>query len=158
MTAHSRQVEVQDGFIRLSLVQPFVHYLKDRQIDPRRTFDDHGLSFDAVEDPSLFVHAEVVYGLLNAFAVLADDHYLGVHVGELHDFSQWPPFAEAVAVSTTLGQFFTTFINSVPREANSVEHKLIIEPGRAVYRIESGCLPAGRLRVRWSPVGTREAN
>ncbi|WP_282150748.1 helix-turn-helix transcriptional regulator [Ruegeria atlantica] len=135
MPANSLQAGSQDGFIRLSLVQPFVNYLIDRQIDPRRTFEDHGLSVDTVKDPSLFVHSEVVYGLLNAFAGLADDRYLGVHVGELHDFSKWSPFAESVATSTTLGQFFAKFIQRIPRETNSVEHKLIIEPGSAVYRV-----------------------
>lgn len=131
----SRQIEVQDGFIRLALVQPFVRYMADLEIDASRAFQEHGLSIGSVEESNLFVHSEVVYALLNAFAALAGDRYLGVRVGEIHDFSQWPPFAEAVASSSTLAQFFAAFIQRVPREANSVEHKLVIEPGRAVYHV-----------------------
>lgn len=121
--------------MRLSLVAPFVAYLRDREVKPDRALASLGVSEASIEDPKIFVHAELVYGLLNAFSDIAGDPYLGVRVGEVHDFSQWPPFAEAANRSRTLAEFFAAFIQLVPKEANSVDHSLIIGAEHATYRV-----------------------
>ncbi len=131
-----------EGFIRLALAAPFLKYLTDRMIDPRPALDQVGLKADLLSDPSVYVHSELVYGLLNAFSELAGDRYLGLHVGETFDLQGWPPFARARQSSKTLFEFFTQFVRLVPQESSSVRHKLIVDADNAIYRIERQQEPA----------------
>jgi AraC-like DNA-binding protein len=139
---NSTSQEHSEGFIRLALAAPFLQYLADREIDPRPALDQVGLKSELLSDPSVYVHSELVYGLVNAFSDLSGDRYLGLNVGETFDLQEWPPFAQAQQSTNTLFEFFTHFVGLVPQESNSVRHSLVIEADKATYRIERQQEPA----------------
>ena len=141
MSQNQTSTQRYEGFVRLALATPFGEYLRKRNVDLGPAFESVGLAEADWENPELFVHAEIVYGLVNAFAEVAGDKFLGLHVGEQQDFSKWPPFAAAFASSHSLIEFFASFIKSVPNDTNAVEHSLIIEPSSAVYRVHRLHLP-----------------
>lgn len=126
----------QEGFIRLSLIQPFLEKMKSEKISTRRAFAELGMDEASAFNPNVFVHAEIVYGIINRFSDLAADPFFGLHVGEEHDFSEWPPFTNAVGSASTLFEFFSQYVAKVPNEANSVEHTLIVGPEEASYRVQ----------------------
>jgi AraC-like DNA-binding protein len=101
-----------------------------------------GLKSELLSDPSVYVHSELVYGLLNAFSDVSGDRYLGLNVGETFDLQEWPPFAQALQSTNSLFEFFTRFVGLVPQESNSVRHSLVIEADKATYRIERQQEPA----------------
>ncbi len=136
MPFNSTSQEHSEGFIRLALAAPFLQYLTLREIDPQPALDQVGLKSDLLSDPSVYVHSELVYGLLNAFSDLSGDRYLGLNVGETFDLQEWPPFAQALQSTNSLFEFFTRFVGLVPQESNSVRHSLVIEANKATYRIE----------------------
>ncbi|RLK02592.1 AraC family transcriptional regulator [Ruegeria conchae] len=136
MPFNSTSQEHSEGFIRLSLAAPFLQYLTERKINPQSALDQVGLKAELLSDPSVFVHSELVYGLVNTFSELSGDRYLGLHVGETFDLQGWPPFAQALQSTTSLFEFFARFVGLVPQESNSVRHSLVIEADRATYRIE----------------------
>ncbi|WP_425080048.1 helix-turn-helix domain-containing protein [Ruegeria denitrificans] len=125
-----------EGFIRLALAAPFLQYLTDRRINPQPALDQVGLKADLLSDPSVYVHSELVYGLLNAFSELSGDRYIGLNVGETFDLQGWPPFARSLQSSNTLFEFFARFVRLVPQESNAVRHSLVVEADKAIYRIE----------------------
>jgi len=128
-------IGLADGFVRLALMAPFHTYLDQRGIDVTPIIRDFGLYPKAVRDPGAFVHAEVVYGLTNAYARAANDPYLGVHVGEAMDFASWPPFFEAARSARTIFEFLSLLIEGIPNEANSAVHSLIVTSEHATYRV-----------------------
>ncbi|WP_420585038.1 helix-turn-helix domain-containing protein [Ruegeria sp.] len=136
MPFNSTSQEHSEGFIRLALAAPFLQYLIDRGIDPQPALDQVGLKAELLSDPSVFVHSELVYGLVNAFSDLSGDRYLGLNVGETFDLQEWPPFAQALQSTKTLFEFFTRFVGLVPQESNSVRHSLVISADKATYSIE----------------------
>lgn len=139
---NSTSQEHSEGFIRLALAAPFLQYLTDREIDPQPALDLVGLKSELLSDPSVYVHSELVYGLLNAFSDVSGDRYLGLNVGETFDLQEWPPFAQALQSTNSLFEFFTRFVGLVPQESNSVRHSLVIEADKATYRIERQQEPA----------------
>ncbi|MFC3612294.1 helix-turn-helix domain-containing protein [Lutimaribacter marinistellae] len=124
-----------EGFVRLALAAPFLQHLMERQIDPSPALERVGLSPGQVNDTNLYVHSELVYGLLNALSDLAGDRYLGLRVGEAFDLNAWPPFATSLQKSKTLFEFLAAYVRRVPQEASSVRHSLIVESDQAVYRV-----------------------
>lgn len=129
----------QEGFIRLTLALPFLDYLKAHDIDTLPALQELGVSERLMRDANVYVHAELVFRLLNKLSELAGDRYLGAHVGESFDLQTWPPFAKALQAPSnhpsTLFKFFADFVRVVPRESSSVLHSLIVEADRAIYRI-----------------------
>nr|WP_255733154.1 AraC family transcriptional regulator [Ruegeria sp. Ofav3-42] len=119
-----------------------MRYLSERQIDPRPALDQVGLQAELLSDPSVYVHSELVFGLINAFSDLAGDRFLGLHVGETFDLQAWPPFAQARQSSKSLFEFFARFVQIVPQESSSVRHRLIVDADRATYQIERQQEPA----------------
>lgn len=142
MPFNSTSQEHSEGFIRLSLAAPFLQYLTERKINPQPALDQVGLKAELLSDPSVFVHSELVYGLVNAFSEVSGDRYLGLKVGETFDLQGWPPFAQALQSTKTLFEFFSRFVELVPQESNSVRHSLVIEADKATYRIERQQEPA----------------
>lgn len=57
-----------EGFVRLSLAAPFLRYLTERNVNPQPALDQVGLKAELLSDPYVFVHSELVYGLVNAFS------------------------------------------------------------------------------------------
>jgi len=133
--------KMAEGFIRVALLAPFHVYLEKRGVDVTLIARDFGLDPKATKDPEVFVHAEVVYGLLNAYARAANDPYLGVHVGEGMDFANWPPFYDAARSANTVFEFFSLFIEAVPNESNSVVHSLVVTAEQAIYRVARPFIP-----------------
>jgi AraC-like DNA-binding protein len=126
----------QEGFMRLALAIPFLDYLDARDFNPHAVLEKFGVSEDLMRDANVYVHSELVFGLLNKLSELAGDRYLGAHVGETFDLQAWPPFFNALRSSSTLFKFFADFVRLVPRESSSVLHSLIIQADKSIYRIE----------------------
>ncbi|MGV6805798.1 MAG: helix-turn-helix domain-containing protein [Ruegeria sp.] len=136
MPLYSSTQTHSEGFIRLALVAPFLEYLTNREIDPQPALDDVGLRPNLMNDPSVYVHSELVFGLLNALSDLSGDRYLGLHVGETFDLQNWSPFAQARQSSKTLFEFFTRFVLLVPQESSSVRHRLVVDADKASYQVQ----------------------
>lgn len=126
----------QEGFIRLALALPFLDHLKARDINPRPALEEFGISEDLMRDADIFMHAEMVFGLLNTLSELAGDQYLGIHVGENFNLQTWAPFAKAFQSQSNLFEFFAEFVRLVPQESSSVLHSLIVQGDGSIYCIE----------------------
>lgn len=135
MTRASKTEIHQEGFIRLALVAPFVEHLSKTGIKPGKALKTFGLDPDQITNSSVYVHSELVFGLLNALADLANDPFFGAHVGETFDLQNWPPFALSLQSPGTLFEFFARFVRLVPQESSAVRHSLIVEADRAIYRV-----------------------
>ncbi|WIY23464.1 AraC family transcriptional regulator ligand-binding domain-containing protein [Parasedimentitalea psychrophila] len=62
-----------------------------------------GLTSDMAENPDVFVHSEVFYGLMNELARAAQDPFLGLHVAEDMGLDSWPVLAISLETSRTVG-------------------------------------------------------
>ena len=124
------------ALVRLSMVAPFLDLMTARRITIEKPLSRLGLDQVQVSNPDVFVHIEVMYGLLTELALAADDPFLGVHVGEDMDLSAWPPMARSMERSGLLVEVLTHLLESVPRHATSVVHSLNISADFSEYRLE----------------------
>ena len=97
-----------EGFVRLVTLTPFSAYAVKQGVDIETVSKDFGVDPRSLTNPDVFVHGEVIYGMLNAYAREAKDPYLGLHVGEWLDIASWPPFFDAARSARTLGEFFSS--------------------------------------------------
>ncbi|PSL21583.1 helix-turn-helix domain-containing protein [Shimia abyssi] len=124
-----------DGMIRLILVRPFVDHIRSLGFDPDPILNEWGLSSDKVQNPDISVHADTIYGLVNRLADHARDPFLGCHVGEQFDLSRWPVLTEAAQDASSIGDFYTRFVQLVPQQASSVRHELAIRADTTTYAV-----------------------
>lgn len=136
ITTGSRNDDPGRGFVRLILVTPFLDYARDRGIDAAGVLRRLDLDEASVRDPGKLVHAEVIYGLLDALSAAAGDPHLGFNVGVHQPLQDWPPFQRSVAQAATLGEFLSLFMAALPREANSVRFRLVVAGEDADFAIE----------------------
>ncbi len=125
-----------DGFIRVILVLPFVRYVEQQGKNAAPILKSMGLDTQMMQNPKATVHAEIVYGLCNALADLAETPHLGCQIGEKLDLSRWSPVAEAARQSRTVGEFLSNFLMRVPQETSAVRHTLTIEASRVTYTVK----------------------
>lgn len=132
--------------IRLSLITPFIEFLKIRGIPTNKPLKRLGLTYQMTENPDVFVHSEVFYGLLNELTLAAKDPFLGLHVAEEMVLENWPVLAASLETARTVGEFLIRFVQNVPRHYTSAEHALLIDVDRSQYRfkrvIQPGNSPA----------------
>ena len=127
--------DTADALVRLSTIAPFVSYLKARRLDVKPALKRWGLNEKAMNDPDRLVHAELIYGLVNDFALEAKDPHLGVHVGEDFRLQDWF-FAQGVfREGATLAATLIRMIEAIPEFGQSVRYRLEIGSDLAVYRI-----------------------
>ena len=124
------------GYMRLALVKPFVDYVRRLGISARSVLEEFALDADALSDPGKFVHADVVYRILDALSDAAADPLLGFHVGERQSLADWPPFQRGAREARTLGEFLQIFISDVPNLSNSIRYSLTITGQSAVFTVE----------------------
>ncbi len=122
-----------DGFIRLQLALPFVQRVRDMGKDPAPALKALALDEKMMNDPTATVHAEIVYGLTNALAEVASDPYLGCHVAESTDVTQWPPAAEAMRDAKTVGEVLIRFVTLVPQSSSAVSYAVGVEDTQAIF-------------------------
>lgn len=127
--------DAASALVRLATVGPFLAYLKARRLKVKGALQDFGLTEAAVADPDRLVHAELIYGLLNAFAAEAKDPFLGVHVGEETPIDRWLFTRGAFGEKATLGNTLIRMVEAVPVHGQSTRHRLEIGSERAVYRV-----------------------
>ncbi len=125
-----------DGFIRLTLVLPFIRYVEQQGKNTKPALKAMGVSARMLQDPEATVHAEIIYALCNALAEHAGIPHLGCRVGEQLDLGNWPPVAEAAHNSPTAADFLCSYLMRIPQEASSVRHTLTIEADRATYVVK----------------------
>lgn len=130
--------------IRLSLLAPFIAFLDRRDVSSRKPLKRLGLTYEMAENPDVFVHSEVVYGLMNELAREAKDPFLGLHVAEEMELLDWPVLANSLTNSRSVGEFLARFVQNVPRHSTSVEHSLSVGPERTQYRITRVNLPVNK--------------
>jgi len=120
--------------VRLSLIMPFVEELDQLGVDADVVLASNGLVRQSVADTSIFVPSMVVHRFLEDAATAAHHPYLGARVGERLDLAGWPPFVDAASRASTLGEFFTRFIQAAKDEASSARHVLEISSGYSYFK------------------------
>lgn len=128
--------------IRLSLITPFLDRLNALGLSSEKSIKRLGITFDMAENPDVFVHSEVFYGLMNELARAAQDPFLGLHVAEDMSLDDWPVLASSLASSRTVGEFLFRFVQNVPKHYTSAEHALLVGADRSQYRLTRVRQPA----------------
>lgn len=124
-----------DGFVKISLANPFVAHVQANGGDPTPSMAAFGLTKDDFKNADKAVHAEIIYGFTNHLAASTSNPNLGFRVAESLDVSRWPPIQEALATATTVAEFYAILLLNVPQNASSVRHALHIEADRAEYTV-----------------------
>lgn len=132
------------SLIRLSLIAPFVAFLENRAVSPKKPLKRLGLTYEMANNPDVFVHSEVFYGLMNELALEAKDPFLGLHVAEEMVLLDWPVLVNSLTNSRSVGEFLTHFVQNVPRHSTSVEHRLSVGPERTQYRVNRASHPVNK--------------
>jgi AraC-like DNA-binding protein len=132
--------------VRLNLIQPFLDELSRREIDPTAALTEFDLSIDAVQNKELFVPAHVVYGVIETFAVIANDPYLGNSIGEALDISIWSPFVEASAKASNTAELLLMCAVNASKDASSSALNLETAGERTRFHVrrlaDSNVMPA----------------
>jgi len=124
-----------ETLVRVATAAPFLAFLRKRRVDATPALSKFGLDKQALADPVRVVPANVVYGLLNAFAEAAEDPFLGVHVAETTPLDGWLFTQNAFRDGETLVAGLTRMIEAMPGFGRSVSHELQIASRRSTYRI-----------------------
>jgi AraC-like DNA-binding protein len=132
--------------VRLNLIQPFLVELQQQGINPAGVLGSFDLSISAVASKDVFVPANVVYGIIEEFARVADDPHLGVRLGERLDISAWSPFVEAATTAATIAELLLLTAINASKDASSVSLNLETAGGRTSFQVKrlarSKLLPA----------------
>ncbi len=124
-----------ESLMRLITAGPFVGYVRNRKIDPTSALQNMGLNAQDLSDPNRFVHAEIVYGLLNNLAHLANEPFLGVLVGEMYDLTTWLTWVDDPQGPGRLVDTLTRIVTTTSRLSSAVTHRLEVTADRSVYRV-----------------------
>jgi AraC-like DNA-binding protein len=119
--------------VKLSLLRPFAGELRERGIDPEPVFESVGLIEEVTLDPDLSVHVMVATQFVENAAVVANDSFLGAHVGSKLDLGGWPVLADAEARASTVGDYLSIFIARANEIASSATEYLNITGQMAVF-------------------------
>jgi AraC-like DNA-binding protein len=118
---------------RLKLFSPVMHALEDIGIDPNKILEPQGLTVEGVDNPGLFVHAGVMFGLVEAAGAAASIRGFCTAVGENLDLSSWFQNTNFVNDASTTGDLMTRFTSAVSQETTSTYYRLLIEGDRACF-------------------------
>ena len=67
--------------VRLALIKPFVAEMDRRQVNVDSILASQDMNREMLTNSDIFAPAHIIYGLLERFAVAADDPYLGLQQG-----------------------------------------------------------------------------
>lgn len=112
---------------QLTTIMPFVQVMISRGFAVAPVLEKYGLNIELLSNREIFVHSDIVYGVVADLAALSGDTYLGVHVGENMDFASWPPFYDAVSNSAKMGEFLVRLVQAIPKGSSAVRYKLYVE-------------------------------
>ncbi len=131
--------------IRLSLVSPFLDELERRNIDCKDVLSEFNLAKEDIFQGDIFLHAPVMYGLVEELSAASGDPYFGVRIGEKLDPFSWPPVAESAELSTTVGEFLLRFLIDASKDASSVTYVLETKGSRTTFhekrKVDGNLLP-----------------
>jgi len=119
--------------VRLNLILPFVEELDRLRVDADSVLEAQSLTRNSLLDPNQFVSVEIIHQILEDAASTANDPYLGVHVGEALDVTNWSPLRDAAQHATSLSDFLTRFIMAASKDATSARHTLEIAGSFTVF-------------------------
>jgi AraC-like DNA-binding protein len=122
--------------IRLSAINPFLLELKRRGFDPRPMLHDAGLPTAVPASHDLFVASLTVYELVEKSADLANDKYLGFHVGSALDLQAWDPITGATEQATTVGELLTMFAVNATDHTSATTFHLSTTGERSTFGFE----------------------
>jgi AraC-like DNA-binding protein len=122
------------SLVRLQLIMPFVNELDRLNLNVNALLQQHGLVRASVEDANLFIPSNIIHRFLEDAAAAADDPYLGARVGEQLDFTRWSPVIDAVAQSSSFGDFLTRFILAASEDTSSATHSLELKGAHTFFR------------------------
>jgi AraC-like DNA-binding protein len=120
--------------VRLALILPFVRQLDRIGVDTDAVLLRNGLVRSTVEDPEVYVPVILIHRFLEDSARASNNPYFGAQVGERLDLAAWPPFMDAAAHATTLGDFMVLFLTGASEDASSARHILTVEPDTSSIR------------------------
>jgi AraC-like DNA-binding protein len=110
-----------------------MHALEDIGIDPNKILEPQGLAVEGVDNPSIFVHARVMFGLVEAAGAAAGIHGFCTAVGENLDLSSWFQNTDFVNDALTIGDLIIRFASAISQETTSTYYRLLIEGDRACF-------------------------
>ena len=122
--------------IRLSSVNPFLLELKRRGVDPRSLLKDLGLPAQVPASHDLFVASFTVYELVEKSAVLANDKYMGFHVGSILDLQSWDPIIDATKQANTVGELLTIFTVNAADHTSATKFHISTDGERSTFGFE----------------------
>ena len=128
--------------IRLSAINPFLLELERRGVDPRSMLHDLGLPTEVPASHDLFVASETVYELVERSAELANDNYLGFHIGSALNLQAWDPIATATEKASTVGELLTMFSVNAADHSSATTFHLSTEGERSTFGFERIKKPA----------------
>jgi AraC-like DNA-binding protein len=110
-----------------------MHALEDIGIDVSEILEPCGFSVETVDNPEIFVHPVVMYGLVEAAGAAAGIRGFCTSVAENLDLSSWFSGADFVSEAVTIGDLLTRFTNACSQETTSTVHRLLIDGDRAHF-------------------------
>ena len=122
--------------IRLSAINPFLLELERRGVRPRSMLHDLGLPTEVPASHDLFVASETVYKLVERSAELANDNYLGFHIGSALNLQAWDPIATATEKASTVGELLTMFSVNAADHSSATTFHLSTEGERSTFGFE----------------------
>lgn len=118
--------------IRLTNLQPFVRQAKKRGADTDALLRSFFLHPNAINDPSIFVHAMVLYQIVESLAPLTGDNkFCGKVSIELFD-NPWEQLEKAAQYANSLGDFITILINDMHSHSTASEITLTVSENSAL--------------------------
>jgi AraC-like DNA-binding protein len=119
--------------VRATILGPAVRALKDAGIDPGPVLEPFHLTELSASDPTKFIHHIDVYDIFEAIAVATGRADFCASVGESVNLVDFLPFGKILAEASTIGDFFTRFIQAVSKDTNAVSQQLIVEDEHAYF-------------------------
>jgi hypothetical protein len=104
-----------------------MYALEDIGIDVSEILEPRGLSIEAVSNPDIFVHALIIYGLVEAAGDAAKIRGFCTAVGENLDLSTWFLGAHSICEAVTIGDLMTRFTRASTQETMATVHRLLFE-------------------------------
>ncbi len=110
-----------------------MHALEDIGIDVNEILKPRGFSVETVDNPSIFVHPVVMYGLVETAGAASGIRGFCTSVAENLDLPSWFSGTDFVSEAVTIGDLMTRFTNACSQETTSTVHCLLIDGNRAHF-------------------------
>ena len=120
--------------VRLILAAPLIEDLQVRGIDVKEAIGDFSLKPNDFKDPELWIPAAKMYALVERFAEISHDPFFGVNSGEKLDPWSWPPMAQAVRHSSSVGEFLLRFMEDTQADVTSCTYILKSSGDRTTFK------------------------